>query len=54
MPPLCAGTLFFLLLLKFGAVLSIICGFLMEVSCWRHTLQSTVTVWSFSEVAKAT
>ena len=50
---LCAETLF-VLLLKFGAVLSIICGFLMAVSCWRRILQCVVILPSFSEDAEAT
>ena len=48
---LCAGTLF-LMLLKFGAILSIICGFLMAVSCWRHILQCIVIVQSFLRLLK--
>ena len=43
----------FVVLLKFGAVLSIIC-LLMAVSCWRHILKCIVIVRSFSEVAKTT
>ena len=43
---LCAGTLF-VLLLKFGAALNIICGFLMVVSCWRRILKCIVIMWSF-------
>ena len=46
-----AGTLF-VLLLKFGAVLSVICGILMAVSCWRHILQCIVIVWSFLRLLK--
>ena len=42
----------FVLLLKFGAVPSIICGFLMAVSCWRHILQCIVIVWSFQRLLK--
>ena len=42
-PGLCAETLF-VLLLKFGAVLSIICGFLVVVYVWIHLLQCTVVV----------
>ena len=41
----------FVLLLKFGAVLSIICGFLMAVSCWR-ILQCTVIMQSFLRLLK--
>ena len=37
----------FVLFLKFGAVLSVICGFLMAVSCWRRILQRIVIVRSF-------
>ena len=48
---LCAETLF-VLLLKFGAVLSIICGFLMAVSCWRHILQCIVIMRSFRKLLK--
>ena len=43
-----------MLLLKFGAVPSIIYGFLMAVSSWRHILQCIVIVQSFSEVAETT
>ena len=35
------------MLLKFGAVLSIICGFLMVIYAWTHLLQSIVVVQSF-------
>ena len=48
---LCAGTLF-VLLLKFGAVLSIICGFLMVVSCWSHRLQCIVIMCFFLRLLK--
>ena len=48
---LCAATLF-VLLLKFGAVLSIICGFLMAVSCWRRILQCIVIMWSSLRLLK--
>ena len=34
---ICAGTLF-VMLLKFGAVLSIICGFLMAINTWIRLL----------------
>ena len=44
-PELCAGTIF-VLLPKFGAALSIICGFLIAVSPWRHILQCIVSVRS--------
>ena len=37
----------FVQLLKFGAVRSIIYGFLIAVSCWRHILQCIVIVQSF-------
>ena len=50
-PGLCAETLF-VLLLKFGAVLSIICGFLVAVYVWIHLLQCTVVVWSFLRLIK--
>ena len=43
---LCAATLF-VLLLKFGAVLSIMCGFLMATCWWRRILQCIVIVRSF-------
>ena len=49
--PRCTGTLF-VLLLKFGAVLNIICGFLMAVSWWRPRLQCIVIVWSFLRLLK--
>ena len=42
----------FVLLLKFGAVLSIICGFLMAVSCWKWILQCIVIVRSFLRLLK--
>ena len=48
---LCAGTLF-VLLLKFGAILSIICGFLMAVSWWRCILQCIIITWSFLRLLK--
>ena len=48
---LCAATLF-VLLLKVGAVLSIICGFLMAVSCWRCILQCVIIVRSFLRLLK--
>ena len=53
---LCAEILF-VLLLKFGAVLSIICGyecffFFMSVSSWRHTLQWTVIMRSILRLLK--
>ena len=40
------------MLLKFGGVLSIICGFLMEVSCWRCILQCIVIMQSFLRLLK--
>ena len=48
---LCGETLF-VLLLKFDAVLSIICGFLVTVSCWKHRLQCIVIVRSFLRLLK--
>ena len=51
---LCAEALF-VLLLKSGAVLSIIYGFLMAVSCWRHMnniLQCIVIVRPFLRMLK--
>ena len=48
---ICAGTLF-LMLLKFGAVLSIICGFLMAIYTWTHLLQCIVVVRSFLRMSK--
>ena len=48
---LCAATLF-AQLLKFGAVRSIICGFLMAVCCWRHRLQCVVIMQSFLRLLK--
>ena len=45
----------FVLLLKFGAVLSIILamsGFLMAVSCWRHRLQCVVVMRSLLRLLK--
>ena len=50
-PGLCAETLF-VLLLKFGAVLSIICGFLVTVYIWIHLLQCIVVVRSFLRLIK--
>ena len=50
-PELRAGTLF-VLLLKFGTVLSIICGFLIAISWWRRILQCIVTVRSFLRLLK--
>ena len=50
-PGLCAETLF-VLLLKFGAVLSIIFGFLVAVYYWIHLLQCIVGVWSFLRLIK--
>ena len=41
-----------MLLLKSGAVLSFICGSLMAVSSWRHTLQCIVLVQSFLRLLK--
>ena len=40
------------MLLKFGAVLSIICGFLMAVYTWSHLLQCIVVVRSFLRMLK--
>ena len=48
---LCAGTLF-VLLLKFGAVLSIISGFLMAGASWKHRLQCIVIMRSFLRLLK--
>ena len=42
----------FLMLLKFGAVLSIICGFLMAVYTWTHLLQCIVVVCFFLSLLK--
>ena len=42
----------FLMLLKFDAVLSIICGFLMAISTLFHLLQCIVVVWSFLRMLK--
>ena len=42
----------FLMLLKFGAVLSIICGFLMAIYTWTHLVQCTVVVRSFLRMLK--
>uniref|UniRef100_A0A671Y6F2 ADAM metallopeptidase domain 12 n=1 Tax=Sparus aurata TaxID=8175 RepID=A0A671Y6F2_SPAAU len=50
-PRLCAETLF-VLLRKFGAVLSIICGFLVAVYIWTHLLQCIVVVRSFLRLIK--
>ena len=50
-PGLCAETLF-VLLLKFGAVLSIICGILVAVYIWIHLLQCIVVVQSFLRMLK--
>ena len=51
MPRICAGTLF-LMLLKFGAVLSIIWGFLVAVYAWTHLLQCIVVLQSFLRMLK--
>ena len=48
---ICAGTLF-VMLLKFGAVLSIICGFLMVIYTWTHLLQCIVVVRLFLRMLK--
>ena len=48
---ICAGTLF-LMLLKFGAVLSIICGFLIAIYTWIHLPQLIVVVQSFLRMLK--
>ena len=40
------------MLLKFGAVLIIICGFLMVIYIWTHLLQRIVDVWSFLRMLK--
>ena len=40
------------MLLKFGAVLSIICCFLMAIYAWIHLLQCTVVVRSFLRMLK--
>ena len=40
------------MLLKFGAVLSIICGFLMAIYTWTHLLQCIVVVRSFLRMLK--
>ena len=45
-PGLCAETLF-VQLLKFGVVLSIICGFLVAVYSWIHLLRCIVVVRLF-------
>ena len=41
-----------MILLKFGAILSIICGFLMTIYTWIHLLQCIV-VRSFPRMLKA-
>ena len=38
--------------LKFGAGLSIICGFLTVASCWRHIVHYHVTMLSFLRLLK--
>ena len=40
------------MLLKFGAGLSIICGFLMAIYTWTHLLQCVVVVRSFLRMLK--
>ena len=40
------------MLLKFGAVLSIICGFLMVIYTWTHLLHCVVVVRSFLRMLK--
>ena len=40
------------MLLKFGAVLSIICGLLVAVYTWTHLLQCIVVVQSFLRMLK--
>ena len=40
------------MLLKFGAVLSIICGFLMAIYTWIHLLQCIVVVRLFLRMLK--
>ena len=40
------------MLLKFGAVLSIICGFSMAIYTWIHLLQCIVVVRSFLRLLK--
>ena len=40
------------MLLKFGAVLSIICGFLIAIYTWTHLLQCIVVVRSFLRMLK--
>ena len=50
-PRLCAETLF-VLFLKFGAVLSIICGFVVAVYIWIHLLQCIVVVRLFLRLIK--
>ena len=40
------------MLLKFGAVLSIICGFSMAIYTWTHLLQRIVVVRSFLRMLK--
>ena len=48
---ICAGTLF-VMLPKFGAVLSIICGFLMAIYTWIHLMHCIVVVRSFLRMLK--
>ena len=40
------------MLLKFGTVLSFICGFLMAIYTWIHLLQCIVVVRSFLRLLK--
>ena len=40
------------MLLKFGAVLTIICGFLMAIYTWIHLLRSIVVVRPFLRMLK--
>ena len=40
------------MLLKFGAVLSIICGFLIAIYTWTHLLQCIVVERSFLRMLK--
>ena len=40
------------MLLKFSAILSIICGFLMAVYAWTHLLQCIVVMQSFLRMLK--
>ena len=42
----------FVLLLKFGAVLSIICGSVVVVYIWTHLLQYIAVVQSFLRLIK--